>query len=198
MRICPRLLDLIRDSLEVGASVTETTDLITAVSDAVVEKFISLAMVETGPAPTDFAFVCLGSEGRREQTLKTDQDNAILFNDLGKGESLVSFQSYFLKLGERVCSWLDKAGYNFCKGGIMANNPRWCQPLSVWKDYFSSWIHTPCPEDLLHACVFFDLRFVYGKDSLADKLSTHLFKALSGWPGFFRDMAENAVFFPSH
>lgn len=77
----------------------------------------------------------------------------------------------------------------------MAKNPRWCQPLSVWKTYFSTWIHTPSPEDLLHATIFFDLRFAYGDRKLTDALISYLSANLSGWPGFFRNMAENAVYF---
>lgn len=77
----------------------------------------------------------------------------------------------------------------------MAKNPKWCQPLEVWKSYFSDWIHAPSPRDLLHTSIFFDLRFAYGEKSLADRLVSHLFGQLAGWTGFFRNMVENAVYF---
>jgi CBS domain-containing protein len=77
----------------------------------------------------------------------------------------------------------------------MAKNRQWCQPLKVWKNYFSQWIHTSEPEALLQASIFFDFRAAYGDVELVDELRDHLFKSLVGWPGFFRHLAENAMFF---
>ena len=99
----------------------------------------------------------MGSEGRKEQTLKTDQDNAIIFEDVNE-EELESVNAYFLKLGEHVCNILDKTGYDFCKGGIMAKNPKWCQPISIWKKYFKDWVYKAGPEALLQTSIFFDFR----------------------------------------
>jgi CBS domain-containing protein len=106
-----------------------------------------------------------------------------------------TLQPYFLKLGEKVCSWLDQSGFDFCQGGIMAKNPKWCQPLSIWKGYFSDWIHAASPEDLLYTSIFFDFRFAYGDSRITEDLFSHLIKTLSNWTGFFRNMAENAVYF---
>ncbi len=89
-----------------------------------------------------FVFMIMGSEGRKEQTLKTDQDNAIIFDDVPEDKE-DGVREYFLNFGEKICTWLDRAGYEFCKGDIMAKNPRWCQPLSIWKEILSSWIHMP-------------------------------------------------------
>jgi CBS domain-containing protein len=136
----------------------------------------------------------LGSEGRKEQTLKTDQDNAIIIEDLPAQEAKDAM-SYFLSFSEKVCGWLDEVGYDFCKGGVMAKNPQWCQPLKVWKQYFLEWIHTAAPEALLQASIFFDFRGAYGDMDLIDELRDHLFGSLVGWPGFFRHLAENAMFF---
>jgi CBS domain-containing protein len=77
----------------------------------------------------------------------------------------------------------------------MAKNANWCQPLSTWKSYFRRWIHTAEPEALLQASIFFDFRSGYGDEELITDLRRYLFKELSGWPGFFRHMAENAMYF---
>ena len=77
----------------------------------------------------------------------------------------------------------------------MAKNPQWCQPLSRWKKYFSEWIHTAEPEALLQASIFFDFRGAFGDMSLVEELRKYLFASLDGWPGFFRHMAENALYF---
>jgi CBS domain-containing protein len=136
----------------------------------------------------------LGSEGRMEQTLKTDQDNAIIFEDVPP-KSQDKVQRYFLDLGEKVCTWLDRAGYAFCQGGVMAQNPKWCQPMSVWKTYFHSWIRTAEPRDLLEASIFFDFRGAFGEMDMIEHLRKYLFESLKGWSGFFRYLAENALHF---
>ncbi len=186
---------LIHSMLTSGTKIRTITWLITAFSDAILNKILKFATAELGPPPVPFAFIIMGSEGRKEQTLKTDQDNAIIFKDPGAGQTIENLQAYFLKLGEKVCTWLDQSGFDFCQGGIMAKNPKWCQPLSIWKKYFSSWIHAAAPEDLLHTSIFFDFQFAYGDRQLTDDLTAHLFNSLSNWAGFFRNMAENAIYF---
>lgn len=186
---------LIHSMLTGGTKIRTITWLITALSDAILNKLLAFATAELGVSPVPFAFITMGSEGRKEQTLKTDQDNAIIFKDPDNGQTIENLQSHFLELGEKVCTWLDQSGFDFCQGGIMAKNPKWCQPLSIWKEYFSSWIHAASPEDLLHTSIFFDFRFAYGDRQLTEDLTAHLFNSLSNWAGFFRNMAENAVYF---
>jgi len=185
---------LIQSLIQTGAKAKNVNRFITTVSDSILEKIIGFALDEMGPPPARFAFMILGSEGRSEQTLKTDQDNAIVFENI-PAESLKAAESYFLKLGDKVCTWLDQTGYAFCKGGVMAKNPKWCQPLNTWKNCFSEWIHTAEPEALLQASIFFDFRCAYGDSSLIHELRQHLHANLVGWPGFFRHMTENALYF---
>ena len=185
---------LIQSLINSGAKAKNVTKLITTISDAILNKLIGFAIDELGRPPAGFVFMIMGSEGRKEQTLKTDQDNAIIFEDVSK-ESEESVKSYFLKLGEKVCTLLDQAGYDFCKGDVMAKNPKWCQPLSAWKKYFSAWIHTAEPEDLLKSSIFFDFRGAYGDMELINGLRKHLFDSLVGWAGFFRHLTENALHF---
>jgi CBS domain-containing protein len=185
---------LIQALINTGAKAQNVTRFLTTVSDAILQKLIGFAIDEMGPPPARFVFMILGSEGRKEQTLKTDQDNAIIIEDLPAQEAKDAM-SYFLSFSEKVCGWLDEVGYDFCKGGVMAKNPQWCQPLKVWKQYFLEWIHTAAPEALLQASIFFDFRGAYGDMDLIDELRDHLFGSLVGWPGFFRHLAENAMFF---
>ncbi|MCP4113447.1 MAG: PAS domain-containing protein [Desulfobacteraceae bacterium] len=192
-----QLPGLIHNMIRGGAKVQNVTWLITIFSDAVLKRLISFAIEELGPPPVNFAFVILGSEGRKEQTLKTDQDNAIIIEDMTEktGKSADAINDYFSVLGDKVCTWLDQAGYDFCTGDIMAKNPKWCQPLSAWQEYFSEWIHAAEPEDLLHSSIFFDFRFAYGDQKIVDSLGKFLSDSLAEWTGFFRHMTENAVFF---
>ncbi len=107
--------------LESGARVESVTRIMTTVSDAILVRLIALAEAELGPPPAAFAFVVLGSEAREEQTLATDQDNAIIYADVAPEEN-EAVQAHFLRLGEKVCGWLDLVGYRRCKGEVMACN----------------------------------------------------------------------------
>jgi CBS domain-containing protein len=194
VQIRQQIPKLIETLINTGAKAKNITRFLTTVSDAILQKIIGFALDELGPAPAEFVFMVLGSEGRKEQTLKTDQDNAILFEDVN-AKSQEAVMNYFLKFGEKVCNWLDQAGYALCKGDVMAKNPKWCQPLRTWKKYFSQWIHKAEPEALLQASIFFDFRGAYGNTVLVDELRRHLFGSLAGWPGFFRHLTENALYF---
>ncbi len=148
--------------LESGARVESVTRIMTTVSDAILVRLIALAEAELGPPPAAFAFVVLGSEAREEQTLATDQDNAIIYADVAP-EQNEAVQAYFLRLGEKVCGWLDLVGYRRCKGEVMACNPKWCQPLSQWRQYFTECVTAAKPQDLLDVNVFFDFRCAHGE-----------------------------------
>ncbi len=190
-----RLPGMLIEPIKNGAQPETLTNLITMVADAVMDKVVSFAVEQAGPPPCDFAFIIMGSEGRNEQTLKTDQDNAIIYQDLDDPAEAERAGQYFLDLAAQICGWLDQAGFDFCEGNNMAQNPAWCQPLAVWKTYFSRWIHAANPEDLLNSSIFFDFRWAWGSKTLADELTDYLFESLGGWSGFFRNMVENALYF---
>lgn len=185
---------MIKSLLDSGARAGHLNRIITEISDAILKKIAAWATEEMGPAPARFAFMILGSEGRREQTLKTDQDNAIVYEDVEQGREK-EVREYFLELGDRICTRLDEVGFSFCNFGVMARNPKWCQPLSQWKTYFWDWIHQVEPEDLLHSSIFFDFRLGYGDKRMVSDLRQYLAASLGKWKGFFRHFAENALYF---
>jgi len=175
-----------------GARPRSTCRAITAVSDAIAQRLLLLAEEELGPAPAPFAFIVLGSGGREEQTLVTDQDNAIIF-DPPAGTDPAAAHAYFTAVGERVCDWLDRTGYPLCKGGMMAKNPRWCAPLAAWKEYFSGWINVAEPKDLLDFNTCFDFRCIHGDAGLAAALRQHTLSEIAHTPAFFAHLAQNAL-----
>lgn len=182
----PVLAKLLTDS---GSKIDHITRIISSVNDAIHQRVISLAIEESGPPPCRFAFMVMGSEGRLEQTLATDQDNAIVIEDL-PGERGEEVRPYFLKLGEKINHALHAIGYNYCKGEIMAMNPRWTQSLLSWKKYFTDWIHTGNPHDILEASIFFDFRYVYGEESLIRELRDHVHSESDHQSVFFYHMAQ--------
>jgi CBS domain-containing protein len=186
-----RLPRLVRALLLEGARVDSLTWLVSAVSDATVRRVLDLAIAELGEPPAPFVFLALGSEGRREQTLVTDQDNAIVYADVpGREEEAAA---WFGRLGERVCTSLNEVGVEYCDGDVMATNPAWCQPLSVWKEYFTKWIRVPEPEAVLNSSIFFDFRPVHGDAALAAELRDHVDALLAPKPGMFFHLLAQAV-----
>jgi CBS domain-containing protein len=189
-----QLPGLIKSLVQGGAKAEHLNRIITSLSDAILKKLITFALEELGTPPVRFAFIIMGSEGRKEQTLKTDQDNAIIFEDVPSSQK-ESVQKYFLNLGQKICGWLDQVGYTFCNYNLMAQNPKWCQPLQTWKDYFWEWIHSSQPEAILHSNIFFDFRWGYGDSFLSDALKNYLFESIENWSGFLRYMAEDVLYF---
>jgi PAS domain S-box-containing protein len=187
-----RLPRLVRALIASGANARNIVRVVASVSDAITGQLIRLAIDELGPPPTRFAFLALGSEGREEQTLKTDQDNAIIYDDVSPEQSEEA-AAYFLQLGQRVCDSLARVGYALCAGEAMARNPRWCQPLAEWKSCFSEWIRNADANDLIAVSIFFDFRCVHGASELADELHAHVTETADGKAVFFQHLAMNAL-----
>ncbi len=193
---CRRVQGLVGALLESGTSPSAIAGMVTAVTDSATSRFIDLAQADSGPAPAAFAFVALGSQGRGEQTLFTDQDNALIYAYPGEGREAEA-DRYFSALAARVCLALTRSGYRNCKGLVMASNPRWCQPLAVWKGYFTNWISKAEEHDMMEFGTFFDLRCVKGDDALVQALRAHIRNEISQSPQFFTQAARNALLFKS-
>ncbi|MCB5161779.1 putative nucleotidyltransferase substrate binding domain-containing protein [Marinomonas algarum] len=159
------------------------------IGTAFVKRLLKLAEEKFGPPPVPYCFIALGSQAREEQTIKTDQDNALILSDKYDPEQ---HGDYFKALSDWVCQHLDDCGYDLCTGDIMASNTRWRQPLKVWKGYFSDWIQKPKAEALLHLSIFFDLRGIYGDKTLAKQLNRHIRQEVKQHSGFLTYMARNA------
>ncbi len=192
---CRRVPDLAKSLLDSGARPHLVTQMISSVCDAATVRLIALAQEELGPAPVRFAFLLLGSQGRQEMTLASDQDNALIFDTPADSAELPSVEKYFGDLGFYVSEWLDRAGYPLCNGEVMARNPKWRQPLPIWKRYFSGWIDIAEPQELLEFTIFFDFRPVYGDSELCNELRRHVFEALRAKPSFFPHFAQNSLLF---
>ncbi len=179
---------LLRD----GAKATSITRIITELNDRLVKKILEIAERRFGRPPLPYCWIVFGSEGRREQTFRTDQDNAIIFADPETQEDEKKAREYFTVFTDFVKNGLLKCGYSPCPAGYMASNPQWCQPLKIWKKYFSSWISEPVAESVLKSLILFDFRGLYGDMNLADELRNYLGTLLEGNKVFLGYMA-NAI-----
>ncbi|MBN1878838.1 cache domain-containing protein [bacterium] len=194
IRINQRLPELIRILIRAGLKASHVNQIITQNTQAMVHKALEFAFDRYGPAPCEFDFMVLGSEGRFEQTLKTDQDNAIIYRDPPL-EQAESARQYFLTLGTEVCTILNDVGYIWCEGGIMARNQEWNQPLSAWKKTFSGWLTALEADDLLMAKIFFDFRTGSGRGDLVTQLQSALDGTIDEHPRFFYLLARNVLLY---
>jgi CBS domain-containing protein len=155
-----------------GARASNITRLITEINDRLLKKILEITEARLGPPPLRYCWIVYGSEGRKEQTFKTDQDNAIIFDDpQGSADTAVA---YFTDLADQMKSALSKCGFPPCSADYMASNPKWRRPLHLWKAYFSDWINNPTPEAILRSLIFFDFRAIHGDFLLAERLRAFL------------------------
>ena len=190
---------LLKTYLEQETALHFVLDVVTHINDAITEKCIEMAIEKLaakglGRPPVEFCWLSLGSEGRKEQLLRTDQDNAILYDNPTEQETEVC--EYFLKLGAEVTEMLYLIGFEKCSGNIMASNKNCCRPMGSWKRQFEDWILSPEPNALLYSHIFFDLRPVYGKKELAKTLQEYIFELIKKEKRFISFLAYNATLNP--
>jgi len=173
---------------EVGRLIAELNDRLVARAAELVER--ALEAEGHGRPPVPYSWLVAGSEGRREQTLKTDQDNALVYADSPPEDDA---PSYFALLGERMGAALVRLGFPECPGGFMASNSRWRKPARVWREYFTSWMENPQPEAIVHASLFFDLRPVAGDPEPGQALWAWVCERAPGSTLFLRHLARVAV-----
>ena len=170
----PRIQAVVRWLVSTGAGVLDIGRIVAELNDRLVERALALVVSALeqqgeGKPPLPYAWLVAGSEGRREQTLKTDQDNGLVYQDPSTSQR-ESVARYFSRLAGAMGETLVRLGFPPCPGGFMASNPLWCQPDSVWRGYFSSWMDAPEPQQVLRASLFFDLRPIAGDEGLGDAL----------------------------
>ncbi|WP_068113621.1 DUF294 nucleotidyltransferase-like domain-containing protein [Tropicimonas marinistellae] len=164
--VTARLPSLLAQLVGAGNRHEVVTRLVTDIADAVTRRLLVLAEKEFGSPPVDYLWLACGSQGRQEQTGVSDQDNCLIIDDDASGGDAV----YFEKLAKFVSDGLDTCGYFYCPGDMMATNPRWRQPVAVWRRYFRGWIDKPDPEAQMLASVMFDLRPIGGAAHLFENL----------------------------
>ncbi|GAA4304133.1 DUF294 nucleotidyltransferase-like domain-containing protein [Aestuariibaculum suncheonense] len=188
---------LIKSYLEQNIPLSHIIKLIAQINDAVSLRAVQIALKKMpSKPPVKFAWMALGSQGRKEQLLFTDQDNAIIFEDVPK-EKYEETKAYFLDLAKYVNKSLNKIGFEYCEADMMARNPEWCKSLTDWKEQFNNWILNPDEKAILLSSIFFDFSPVYGDESLTSRLSDSIYETLDKTQLFFRFLGRDALKNPS-
>ncbi|MDN7143289.1 CBS domain-containing protein [Pseudomonas sp. JQ170] len=183
---------LVERMLAHGASSTQITQIITLLNDHTVCRVIELAIEDKGDPGVPFSWLCFGSEGRREQTLHTDQDNGIIFEARDAAHA-AEIRGRLLPLAQYINQGLAQCGFTLCKGNIMAGNPELCLSRAEWARRFAAFIREATPENLLASSIYFDLRVVWGDEDACEQLRQSILGQVADNRLFQRMMAENAL-----
>ncbi|MGP1395748.1 MAG: DUF294 nucleotidyltransferase-like domain-containing protein [Inquilinaceae bacterium] len=187
--VTARIPQLLAQLVGAGQRHEVVTRLITDIADAVTRRLLVLAEARLGPPPVPYLWLACGSQGRQEQSGVSDQDNVLMLDDAVTADDL----RYFDDLAAFVTAGLDRAGYVFCPGEMMASNPRWRQPVRVWRDYFAGWIASPSPEARMLASVMFDLRPIGGTVGLFSDLREDTLRMAASNSIFVAHMVANSL-----
>lgn len=192
-----KTMQLLQGYLNQNIPITLISKIITEINDACIQRVIelSLAKMKTAP-PVKFAWLALGSQGRSEQLLHTDQDNALIYEDVPE-ELQKKTNTYFLELAAIVNKGLFEIGYEYCPAEMMASNPKWCQSLKQWKELVHDWISKPGKDQILLSFIFFDYSLSYGDRDLANQLSDYIFSDIEENPIFYVHLVSGALQSPS-
>ena len=183
---------LVERMLAHGASSTQITHIITLLNDHTVCRVIELVLAERGDPGVPFTWLCFGSEGRREQTLHTDQDNGILFEAKDAAQA-AEIRQRLLPIAQQINHHLAACGFTLCKGNIMAGNPELCLSRAEWARRFSAFIREATPQNLLASSIYFDLRAVWGDEQGCQHLRRTILTQVADNRLFQRMMADNAL-----
>lgn len=175
--------------VKLGTTADNIGKNISAITGAFTRKLITMAKKKFGPEPVPFAWVAAGSQARQEQSVHSDQDNGIIINDALTDEDDI----WFKKLATFVSDGLEKCGYEYCPGNVMATNDKWRKSQSTWQRYFDKWVRQPEPLALMNSSIFFDLTTVYGDESLLEDIRLNVLKQTKSNTLFIAHLSSNAI-----
>ena len=187
-----KLTELIQTSIAKNIPLPHIYNISGEIITAIIKRSIELAILDLGSPPARFAWFSIGSQGRKEQFLLTDQDSILIFEDVAP-EKYRDVKDYFLKLAKRATVILEKVGYNFCPNGHMASNMLWCKSISDWIKQYNNWMKIPGEKSNDISCIFFDYELVFGESKIEDTLDDLILKNSKSNALFFDYLGNDAL-----
>jgi len=189
--------ELTKRYLEQEIPIYFVTKVVSEINNAITKRIIRLSIKEMEQEPpVAYAWLAMGSQGRKEQLLITDQDNALVFENVSETE-YDSVKAYFLKLSTKITEKLHIVGFEYCPANIMASNPQWCQSLNEWQTQFADWIDNPTTEKILLSIIFFDFEYIYGDVELHNQMSDSVFRNVSNQQLFLNFLSKSTLLNPA-
>jgi CBS domain-containing protein len=158
--------------------------------DMVMKKLFSMALNETeeilGPPPCGYSWFVMGSAGRYEQAIMSDQDHGLIYE-----AETEEAKEYFLKLGEEISKGLHSVGYPYCEGNVMSSNPRWCKSKKEWAVQISRWLVEGSFDSIRFLLIFYDARVLIGQKDAVSHLKMKMFEYVEENPIYLERLLEN-------
>lgn len=168
-QIRERLTDLIQNAIYKNIPLYHVANIASEINLAIIKRSVELSILDLGSPPARFVWLSLGSQGRKEQLLYTDQDSMLVFEDV-EANKYRDVKDYFIKLAKKTTATLEKVGYPLCPQNHMASNLQWCKSLSDWIKQYNSCMNTPGENSNDMSSIFFDYELVFGDDKLEEAL----------------------------
>ena len=187
-----RLSDLIQKSIHKNIPLSHVSNIASEINLAIIKRSVELSILDLGSPPARFAWLSIGSQGRKEQLLQTDQDSILIFEDVTV-EKYRDVKDYFLKLAKRTTAILEKVGYPLCKNGHMASNMLWCKSLTDWTKQYNSWMNTPGENSNDISSVFFDFEIAFGEQKIEEAIENIIYNNSKNNTLFFDYLGNDAI-----
>ena len=186
-----KLTELIQTSISKNIPLVHINNIAGEINLAIIRRSVELAILDLGSPPARFAWLSIGSQGRKEQLLLTDQDSILVFEDVA-AEKYRDVKDYFLKLAKKTTSTLEKVGYSFCPYGHMANNMHWCKSVSDWIKQYNNWMHKPGEHKDISS-IFFDFEIAIGEPKIEEAITNAVFSNIKKQTSFFDYLGNDAL-----
>ena len=187
-----KLTEIIQSSLQRNIPLTHIQSIAGEITLALVKRAIELAILELGSPPARYAWLCIGSQGRKEQLLLTDQDSILIFEDV-PADKYRDTKDYFIRLAKKATATLEKVGYKLCAQNHVASNMLWCKSLTDWIKQYNSWMNTPGEKSNEISSVFFDYEMASGEQKIEDALTEVIFKNAKNNVLFYDFLGNDAL-----
>jgi CBS domain-containing protein len=187
-----KLADIIQSSLNKNIPLTHINSIAGEITLAIVKRAVEQSILDLGSPPARFAWLSIGSQGRKEQLLLTDQDSILVFEDVS-ADKYRDVKDYFLKLAKKATTTLEKVGFVFCPQGHIASNMLWCKSLTDWTKQYNSWMNTPGENSNEISSVFFDYEMAFGEQKIEDAITDAIFKNAKNNVLFFDYLGNDAL-----
>lgn len=191
------IYDVVGTLLQDDVPIFKVLDSVTKLYDRLVKRCIEMAIEELSKRvgllpPTAFCFYQMGSAGREEQFLLTDQDHFLVYE-----KSSPEIERYFSKLGEEIVSLLETAGYARCLGDMMTSNRSWRGSFETWMSRVQTWSSQATNQNMLLAQNFFSYRYLYGDKELHNNFEAGLLEKMKNSKIFLFRLHEQEHQIPS-
>jgi CBS domain-containing protein len=191
-RVRSKLSDLVQTSLAKNIPLAHISNIASEINTAIIKRSVELAILDLGSPPARFAWLSIGSQGRKEQLLLTDQDSILVFEDVA-ADKYRDVKNYFMKLAKKAVSTLEIIGYEQCQNGHLASNMIWCKSLTEWIKQYSNWMNSPGEKNNEISSVFFDYEIAFGEQKIEDAISDIIFVNAKKNKLFFDYLGNDAL-----